>query len=390
MKAKLLIHSSKKEDIDIALSKQQETTLGRSRKCTIHLNDVRLSRVHCTIFYREPYFYVQDNNSTNGCYVNESKISSAKKLKHGTNIRIGGSQIIYMENNQKLKTSQLIKMDLLDVIGPYKIKEKLGKGGIGTVYKAEHKETKEIVAIKILKPEVSEDEKMLARFIKEARVTAILNHPTIVKTLDMGIYLSDPYIVLEYIPYPPLSEVVYDAQKLSISSTLLIAEQIANALICSHKEGIIHRDIKPSNILVSKKRRAKLIDMGLVKVIHESGLTLSGQAMGTPRYMSPEQIVDSKSVDARTDLYALGATMYYCISGRPPYYSISDKRVANLLKKIYDSAPEPINSLVEIPRIVEDLINKSMERRPSDRFRNAKSFYKAIIKVRKKLGYDKE
>lgn len=381
MKAKLLIRTANKEEIQVTLSTKQQTTLGRSRKCSVPINDVRLSRIHCAVFFRDENFYIQDNGSTNGTYVNDHNIDSPTKLEHPTTITIGGSQIIYTENGQKVKSSSLPS----EKIGPYKLLEKLGKGGIGAVYKVRKDETDEIFALKILKPEVVEDEKIVARFIKEARVTAILDHPSIVKTIDMGVHGSDPYIVLEYLPAPSLSEVVHKKRKLTLEQTLYIAEQVASALACSHKQGIIHRDIKPSNILVSENWQAKLIDMGLAKVIHESGLTLSGQAMGTPRYMSPEQIVDSKSVDPRTDIYALGATMYYCICGKPPYYDVHDKRIASLLKKIYDSSPTPISSIMEVPSFIEEIIDKSMARSPADRFRNAKSFCKTLAKARKKL-----
>ncbi|WP_372371284.1 protein kinase [Candidatus Uabimicrobium sp. HlEnr_7] len=381
MKAKLLIRNTNKEEMQVKLDKAQQTTLGRSRKCLVPINDVRLSRIHCVVFYHNEHFYIQDNNSTNGTYVNERNIDTPKRLEHSTTINIGGTQITYIENDQSVKNKSVPS----EKIGPYRLLEKIGKGGIGAVYKVQKDDTDEIYALKILKPEVAEDEKIVARFIKEARVTAILDHPSIVKTIDMGVYKSEPYIVLEYLPDPSLSEVVHKKRKISLEQTLLIIEQIASALVCSHKQGVIHRDIKPSNILVSDKWHAKLIDMGLVKVIHESGLTLSGQAMGTPRYMSPEQILDSKSVDPRTDIYALGATMYYCICGKPPYYDVHDKRIASLLKKIYDSSPAPISSVIEVPNVIEELIDKSMARNPGDRFRSAKSFYKAVYKIRKKM-----
>ncbi len=402
MKASIVVTIPDKETQTICLFKRAETTLGRSSKCSVAVSDRKLSRTHCRFFYKDDHFHIEDCGSTNGTSVEGEKIQEAFMLVSGTHIQIGDTKIMFLCEEEKKDTSsqkeqnsdtfsdmvvdvEEVEDDDDECIGNYELLDKIGQGGIGSVFRAINNETDKLVALKILKPEVTKDEKYVARFVKEAQACARLNHPNIIKTLDFGVQKDTPYLVLEYVASPSLAELIHEKKRLSPLDVLTVMEQIADALACSHDNGFIHRDIKPSNILVSKQFEVKVIDMGLVKIMDESGFTVSGQTVGTPRYMSPEQIVDAKSVDHRTDIYALGATAYHALSGKAPYYEVSGKKITDLLRQIYQSSPKPLGELIKTPRIMEKLINKAMARNPDERYRSAASFLKTIRKVRKKI-----
>jgi serine/threonine-protein kinase len=191
---------------------------------------------------------------------------------------------------------------------------------------------------------------------------------------------------LEYVPGKAISTIIRDGQNLTVKDALSITEQAADALAYSHSLGIVHRDIKPGNILVDAAMKTKIVDMGMVKMIHESGITLSGQTMGTPRYMAPEQLEDARKVTAQADIYGLGATLYFMLAGLPPYHEIRTKHLGELLEYILAHTPLPIETLVQIPSLVAKLVARSMERDTKKRFADAKSFLAGIRSVLKQIG----
>ncbi len=383
MKAKLIITiKNNPQTINRLVDTSEEINIGRSPLCNVPVADKKLSRVHCILYFEKDSFYIKDNQSTNGTFLNKHQVQKPEKIHHGDILRMGDTKIeIFLEEQED---------DSLDgdpkKIDDYEVIEKIGGGGIGVVYKVLHTSTRAIFAIKLLKPEAAADNTMVTRFLKEARACAKLNHPGLMKVHDIGIYqaFQSPYLVLEYVPGKTLAEIIYEKDRLEVTQSLKIALQLSEALEYAHKSGIIHRDIKPSNILITPEFQAKLVDMGMVKMIHECGITLSGQTLGTPRYMPPEQIEDASKVDQLADIYGLGATLYHMLAGIPPYNEIRSRALGELLQHITTVPPLPIQKFVSLSPEVIKLVEKMMSREKKNRFSDISLVKQEITKLLKK------
>ncbi len=248
--------------------------------------------------------------------------------------------------------------------GKYLVQEEIAKGGMGVIYKALDRTLNRLVAIKVVHEHFSGDASFTERFIREARAMARLHHENIVTIFsveeDRGAY----FIVMEYFPGMDLRARIKARQALQIHESLDIAFQIANALAFAHSQGIVHRDIKPANILVDPRGRVKLTDFGIAAALDEASITSTGQIIGTPEYMSPEQ-AGGIEVDGRTDLYSLGILLHEMVAGHTPFRNMPK---ANILSKLLDPHYEiPLSFSAEIPStvkaIVEDLVRRDPEYR---------------------------
>ncbi|NJM41202.1 MAG: serine/threonine protein kinase [Anaerolineae bacterium] len=214
-------------------------------------------------------------------------------------------------------------MTTLDQIGDYEILNRIAHGGMGTVFLATHKGLRRHVALKVLSPQVNQDQEFIARFRREAHVIASLDHPHIVRVHDAGCAENYYFIAMEYLNYGTLKDRVKKFKEagtpMAVVEVLEITRQIATALDHAHKKGVIHRDVKPSNIMIASGGRHVLSDFGIVFVQSGTRLTRShGQLIGTAEYMSPEQ-ADQRPYDHRVDIYALGVVMYELLTGTVPY-----------------------------------------------------------------------
>ena len=240
---------------------------------------------------------------------------------------------------------------------------------MGTVYLAEHTLIKRRVAVKVLHPELASDGKVVDRFMNEARAAGTLGHPNIVESTDMGFMDGAvPYIVFEYLEGTLLTDEIYRLGSVPVRRAVKIAQQIASALNAAHAAGIIHRDLKADNIFLTDRGEmldhVKVLDFGISKFL-EAGdeKTRRGMIMGTPEFMAPEQITSPDSVDARSDIYALGVILYEMLAGKRPFTN-DDPRT--LLHRIVHTDPPPIDR-AEIPRGLNDLVFKLLEKDPEER-----------------------
>jgi len=248
-------------------------------------------------------------------------------------------------------------------ISHYKIISKIASGGMANVFLALDTTTNTKVAIKILKEEVSAKEKILERFTQEGLLN--LNHPNIVKILDAGVHEKTPYIVMEYIEGRDLEALIKDKKRLSVPEALSIFNQLLSALSYIHGLSIIHRDIKPKNILIDKSGIVKLSDFGIAKSFNSLVETSVGGYLGAPAYSSPEQM-DRKPLDARSDIYSLGITLYEMLSGVTPFSSTS---IPNLLKEKFTGSYRQIGTFrADIPPLIVSVIEKCTAVNPKDRF----------------------
>jgi len=257
-------------------------------------------------------------------------------------------------------------------LGRYHILEKLGEGGMATVYKAYDTRLERNVAVKVILPQRRFSEKFLKRFEREAKALAGLSHPNIVKVLDYGEHEGLPYLVMEYLPGGTLKQKLGQPLDWKEAARLLIP--IARALEYAHQQKIIHRDVKPANILLTHSGEPMLSDFGIAKILESEetvDLTASGLGIGTPEYMAPEQGL-GQAVDHRADIYALGTVYYEMVTGRKPYRA--DTPMAVLLKKATEPLPRPRQFASNLPQAVENVLLKALARDPQNRYQDCAAF----------------
>ncbi|MGI9533731.1 MAG: serine/threonine-protein kinase [Thermodesulfobacteriota bacterium] len=270
-----------------------------------------------------------------------------------------------------------------DTVGPYEITEKLGQGGMGAVYKATHKKINQVVAIKILHPSYSEDNKMQDRFIKEASIQAKFSHPNIVDVLNYFEDKNDKFMVLEYIDGTTLEEKLKKSGYLSIEESISISKQVLNALDFLHSRGVVHRDIKPSNIMFDRNETVKVTDFGTAKVLGDLKNTKTG-LVGSYAYMSPEQILGEEVTEV-SDIYSFGITLYRMVTGRLPFENESEYKV---MKGHLEQKPAPpwvINK--NVPTSLGNIILKSLSKNPDSRFHNVKELSAALSNLNQNEGF---
>ena len=277
----------------------------------------------------------------------------------------------------KKKITQFQSQKILDgkgqnlVLGNYVLLNPIGAGGMGQVFLAEHRRMKRRVALKMLPESLSNDESTIRRFHSEVRASAKLNHPNIVGAHDADEANGVHFFVMEYVKGIDLSKLIKQQGSLSVAEAVNYICQAAQGLEYAHKAGIVHRDIKPSNILLDENGTVKILDLGLARIdtSNEMGakadLTATGTIMGTADYMSPEQAMDSKLADARSDIYSLGCVLYFLLTGRTPYGGDT------MVKKIFAHRDNPIPSLLDTQGITYPELNavyqKMVAKQPDDR-----------------------
>jgi serine/threonine-protein kinase len=250
----------------------------------------------------------------------------------------------------------------------YKILEKLGEGGMGIVYKAKDTKLNREVAIKILPPHLLASGDDRARFDREAKAAAALNHPNIATVYEINEHDGKPFIVMEYVEGQTLNHII-DNSPLKLEEAISITVQIAEGLEAAHKKDIVHRDIKSSNILLSSEKKAKILDFGLAKTSMSTKLTQMGTTIGTVAYMSPEQ-VRGELVDSRTDLWSLGVLLYEMIAGRVPFKAEYDQAI---FYSIQNENPDPLTAIrTGVPMSLEWIVNKLMAKDANERYQSAK------------------
>lgn len=267
--------------------------------------------------------------------------------------------------------------------GEYRVLELIGTGGMGRVYKARHDILGKEVALKVLGSRVDDDEQYVQRFLREAKVASSLKHPGLVQVFDCGHSEHGYYMVMELIKGMSLGVLLASNGKLPEDQILAVAEAVLLALNHAHSAGVIHRDIKPDNILIDDDGTLKLTDLGLAKASimeEDAGLTQSGMVLGTPYYVSPEQIQGSKNVDCRTDLYSLGATLFFCATGQYPYSGESSAVIMN--KHLNDPVPNARQKGADLSEPTTMYIMRLMNKNPEYRFSNATEALAALDRIR--------
>jgi serine/threonine protein kinase len=257
------------------------------------------------------------------------------------------------------------------VVGPFELLELLGSGGAGDVYKARQPLLNRHVAIKVLRPALEAEESMVERFQNEARAVAELQHPNIVRLIDIALCPTSGvhYIALEYVPGPSLDDLLEERGTIDEREALTITLGIARALSCAAKHGFVHRDVKPANILIGEEGVPKLADLGLAKRVDANAcMTTMGLIMGTPHFIAPEQAM-GEDVDVRSDLYSLGLTLFTCLAGRPPFKART--AIGVITQHVNLDVPDVRIFNPEISTDSVELISWLSARKPSGRYPTA-------------------
>ena len=261
-------------------------------------------------------------------------------------------------------------------IGPYRIIEQLGQGGMATVYKAYHASLDRYVAIKVLHPAFNEDNTFEIRFQREARVVARLEHPNIVPVYDYAEHEHRPYLVMKFIEGDTLKAYMSKGP-LSSDDIRKIVDAVGSALAYAHQQGILHRDIKPSNVLVATDGQMYLADFGLARIAQAGESTLSSDSiMGTPQYISPEQAMGKKDLDAGTDIYSFGVMLYEMVVGQVPFSA--DTPFSIIHDHIYSPLPLPRTVNPNVPETVERVLLKALAKDRLDRYEDVTTMVEAF------------
>lgn len=310
---------------------------------------------------------------------------------------------VNMENNKDVNSvpsTAPVKKPELSLIGQEIsgciILEKISQGGMGTVFKAKHKALDRVVCVKILSPNLAKDKKAVGLFLTEARAVAELDHQNIVQVYNVGKEKDVYFIVMSFIDGEPLSNIVRKRPNLPIGFVVDTFMGVLQGLQAAHQKGIIHRDIKPSNILITKELKPKIVDFGIAKKVdQEKGFTKTTELAGTAYFLSPEQAA-GKEIDVRADLYSVGASMFYTLTGKYPF---TGKNSMEIIQKHINTPLPDINQYRKgIPTWLVQAIQKLMEKNPDNRFQSAAdalAFFKKgradeLISTAKNINIDDE
>jgi len=252
-----------------------------------------------------------------------------------------------------------------EYISHYKIISRLGKGGMGDIYKAIQDPLNRVVALKVLPPQFGRDEEFAKRFEIEAKAISLLQHQNIVSIYEYGEEDGFRYFAMQFVDGKDLSRLIAERKELAIDEVIDFSKQICRGLRYAHNNNVVHRDIKPQNILIDKNNIVKLSDFGIAKIFSGSDITMTGFTLGTPEYMSPEQAL-GKSIDHQTDLYSLGIVMYEMLVRKPPFTANDPMAIA--YKQVHETPPSMKRK--DIPKRLELIILKALKKNKEERYRS--------------------
>src|SRR3954447_8728615 len=263
-------------------------------------------------------------------------------------------------------------------LGGYRIDEIAGRGGMGVVYLAEQLALGRRVALKVISPELADDPGFRERFKHESRIAASIDHPNVIAVYEAGEVEGLLFLSMRYVEGTDLRELIRDTGRVPTARVAHIVTQVAAALDAAHARGLVHRDVKPANVLIAagEADHAYLTDFGLTKhLASASGLTNTGQWVGTADYVAPEQI-QGETIDARTDVYALGCVLYELLTGAVPFPR--DSQVAKIYAHLSEPPPHVDSAALGLPGQLDDVVRRAMAKQPADRFPSAGDLVRAV------------
>ncbi|MHC5055637.1 MAG: protein kinase domain-containing protein [Planctomycetota bacterium] len=340
---------------------------GRSRQCELALRDEQVSRMHFRADFSDGELRVTDLESQNGTWVNGKKIAATTVVDLGATLKAGNTTI-------RVRASSRGYLTGTDLAG-YRLERRLGGGGMGEVYRATQVSLGRTVAVKVLSDKLTSDRGFVQRFIDEARSAGKLSHPNVVQVYDVGEEEGRYFISMEYVEGGSVEDLLDAEGKLEPSRALRVGLQTARALEYAERQGIVHCDVKPDNLLLTVEGDVRLSDLGVAKRVGEAAAGDDEGVFGSPHYMSPEQ-ARGESLDHRSDLYSLGATLFRMLAGRTLFTGERSRKVME--KQVFEK-PEPIRNVnPAVPQALADIVGKLVEKDPDDRYQSARSLIKDL------------
>ncbi len=282
--------------------------------------------------------------------------------------------------DEKQKKEKPSSSNRVQQLGDFELKKKLGKGGMGEVFLARQISLDRMVALKTLSKDLAKKKDFVARFEREAKSMAKIDHPNVVKIYAVDSYKGIHFAAIEYIDGKSVQNWLDHLGKFSVADAVHIAIVSAEALKHAHAQNMVHRDIKPDNMLVTKKGVLKVADFGLAKAMDEEvSMTQSGTGLGTPLYMAPEQARNAKHVDERVDIYALGATLYHLVTGKLPFMGTTALEL--IIAKEKGTYPSARSVCSEVPERLDLIIDKMMAKEPNHRYKNCDEVIKDLVSL---------
>ena len=266
----------------------------------------------------------------------------------------------------------------------YQVIEELGKGGMGRVYKVFDTEVREKLALKLLKPEIATDADTIERFRSELRLARTVSHRNVCRMHDLGREEGTGtfFITMEYVPGEDLKSLIHSIGALPVGKAVSIARQVAEGLAEAHRLGVVHRDLKPQNIMIDREGGARIMDFGIARSVRAKGITGDGVMIGTPEYMSPEQ-VDGKETEARSDIYSLGVALFEMLTGRLPFEG--DTPLAVAVKQKSEPPPDPRKINAQIPEEIGKVVLRCLKKEKDERYRSADDLVAELTRIEKSL-----
>jgi serine/threonine protein kinase len=386
----------------IAINEGKSLVLGRGQQSDVQINDPRMSRSHCTLQIDRGKLILRDNQSTGGTFVGSQRVVE-HVLSPGQVVRIGETEIrcrLGADSSEQTVVGKdpvvapLPKVPPLQslvgkTLGPYRLDKIISSGNTGMVFLATNTESDQRVALKALTPDLANSDEQKERFIRAMKTIMPIKHPNIIRLLQAGKNGPFCWAAMEFIDGENLAQVI---DRIGIEGMLdwrdvwRVALHVGRALQAAEENMIIHRNVTPTNILRRKSDKVSLLgDLMLAKAIEgnlAAQVTRPGQLIGDLPYMSPERTRDGATVDSRSDLYGLGATMYALLTGRPPYDSNS---MLDLVKQIRsdDLPPPPKQFQLSIADKFQDIVMQLLAKRPEDRYQSAGAMIKELLWVGK-------
>jgi len=393
--AYLVVKHFEHEDDIHPVRRAEKILLGAGDHCDLVVHGEDVDEAHCQIVERNGELLLVDNDSEAGTFVNGTRVDRCK-LRFGDLIVVGKIPVIL---NQGLPATPFLRpaqpkqgsgarscflgLEPTELVGTnlggFRLLRQLGVGGMSVVYLAEQVNLGRLVALKVLKKDFGGHVKTMERFMREARAGARLNHPNIVMVYDAAVQGGLGFIAMEYVEGEDVGRWIKRFGRLPIDLAVSIGIQTATALDVSHAAGIVHRDVKPTNILFSKGGVAKLLDLGIAKIIEEAFLEERRSGLGTLSYMPPEQTTDASVADHRADIYSLGASLYKMVTGQAPFRARSVSELVKMIRRSPVPDPRVINRVV--PAALSELLSRAMAKKPDDRFEDMKVMRNALVNV---------
>ncbi|MBX3475025.1 MAG: protein kinase [Planctomycetes bacterium] len=360
---RLLVEKGPDRGKAVAIGAGQQVVVGRDNAANLQLSDNMCSRRHFLIAAKGSVFGLKDLGSANGTLVNGRRMASAHRLEYGDTIQIGETLISWLPDEQSDRSGGLIGQQ----IGGYRIEQRLGRGAMGTVYKATQMSLGRTVALKVLSPELTKDPKFCDMFLKEARAAGGLNHSNIIQVYDVGDEAGQYFFSMEYAAKGSVLDELSQQKTLPLARAIKVIRDACAALDYAERKGLVHRDIKPDNLMVTEDDTVKLGDLGLAMSTVELEAEQDG-VFGTPHYIAPEQAM-GKPIDHRADIYALGASFYRVLSGRTLFEGATVKEI---LKKQVREPHAPITNFVpDCPKGISTIIDRMLVKNPAERYQHA-------------------